>query len=82
MDTPCFPPPSSFLKWTVITRRFRGLLPDITEIPLCVHNEAVKENPSPPARRAPCSGLVLLEESLICRTSQRLVSRRNMVPML
>lgn len=75
-------PPSSFFLMDSHHPPSLGLLPDITEIPLRVPNEAEKENPSPPARRAPGPGLVLLEESLICGTSQRLVSRRNMVPML
>lgn len=76
-----FCPPPVFLL-TVITHLYLGLLPDITEILLLVLSKAVKENPSPLSCRDPCSGLVLLEESLICRRSQRLVSRRNMVPML
>lgn len=77
-----FPPHPPVFLLTVITHLFLGLLPDITEIPLLVLSKAVKENLSPQFCWDPCSGLVLLEESLIRRRSQRLVSRRNMVPML
>lgn len=76
------PPTLRFFLLTVITHLFLGLLPDITEILLLILNKAVKNNLFPLSCRDPCSGLVLLEKSLICSRSQRLVSRRNMVPML
>lgn len=80
MDTPNFPHPP-FFSLIVITHLFLGLLPDITNSAVC-SQQSVTENLCPLSHRAPCSGLVLLEESLICGRSQRLVSRRNMVPML
>lgn len=62
---------------------FQGLLPDInTEINICSYRALEEKYFLHPLFRTHDKGLCFLGESLICSKSQRLVSRRNIVPIL